>query len=170
MSQMCPIYADVEQIRTDSDGNEHWNKTFGGSEWDWGRSVQQTADGGYIIAGETRSYGAGDYDVWLIKVGAEEVWPYSFEDPGIGTRLHIDTDNRTFRFIAPDGYNSGIVKADCMMVVDTRSGQFIFLWHGDSEISLFAFAVDREEDFCMAFARDMDTGQRYWLVDPPGIE
>jgi hypothetical protein len=32
-----------------------------------------------------------------------------------------------------------------MMVVDTRSGQFIFLWHGDSEISLFAFAVDREK-------------------------
>lgn len=33
-----------------------------------------------------------------------------------------------------------------------------------------AVAVDREKDFCMAFARDRDTGQRYWLVDPPGIE
>jgi hypothetical protein len=45
-------------------------RTYGGVGDDFGRSVQQTSGGGYIVAGETYSFGAGGGDVYLVKTNS----------------------------------------------------------------------------------------------------
>ncbi|MFW9997024.1 MAG: hypothetical protein ACFFD4_33585 [Candidatus Odinarchaeota archaeon] len=58
---------DAWLVKTDRNGLVTWNKTYGGEEDDGAETVMQTADGGFALAGYTRSYGAGGSDAWLIK-------------------------------------------------------------------------------------------------------
>lgn len=62
--------ADVYLVKTDSLGNLEWAKTYGGAGADYGYSVCQTTDGGFITCGYTTSAGAGGFDVLLLKTDA----------------------------------------------------------------------------------------------------
>ena len=67
---------DVYLIKTDADGDTLWTRTYGNYYQERGRSVRQTLDGGYIIAGRTNSLGAGNRDAYLIKTDSDgnELW------------------------------------------------------------------------------------------------
>ena len=62
------LYADFWIIKLGLTGEIEWQKTYGGSDVDYAQSIQQTDDGGYIVAGSTRSFGAGDMDFWVLKL------------------------------------------------------------------------------------------------------
>ncbi len=112
---------DVYLVRTDAQGNLLWNMTYGGTEYDGGFSVVQTLDGGFAIAGDTYSYGAGDRDAYLIRTDANGVmlWNTTFggiEDDNVWTM--IQTSDGGFAIIGrTDSYGAGsfdiyLVKTD----------------------------------------------------------
>jgi len=62
-------------VKTDSSGNIQWNQTYGGQKGDSVWAIVQTADGGYALAGQTASFGAGEGDAWLIKTDEYGIVP-----------------------------------------------------------------------------------------------
>jgi len=64
------VWKDFLVMKLSSSGEIEWEKSFGGSEHDIAYSVQQTSDGGYVVAGETSSFGAGDADAWVVKLSS----------------------------------------------------------------------------------------------------
>jgi hypothetical protein len=89
-------YEDVYLVKTDASGDALWTRTYGGASDDYGYSVQQTSDGGYIIVGSTASFGAGSYDVHVIKtnVSGDTLWTktYGGPDPDYGFSVQQTTD------------------------------------------------------------------------------
>lgn len=64
-------YNDGWVVKLDKYGRVSWGRRFGGTDWkdsDGFKSIRQTADGGYVVAGETWSFGAGSSDAWVIKL------------------------------------------------------------------------------------------------------
>lgn len=58
---------DAWLVKIDADGNEQWNRTYGGTGHDVAMSVVQTTDGGYAVGVLTKSFGLGGWNAWLIK-------------------------------------------------------------------------------------------------------
>ncbi|MDX9705524.1 MAG: T9SS type A sorting domain-containing protein [Weeksellaceae bacterium] len=67
-------FSDYWIVKLDSTGNTQWQKSLGGSYADYAKSIQQTTDGGYIVAGAASSNDGdvsgnlGGYDYWVVKL------------------------------------------------------------------------------------------------------
>jgi len=60
---------DLLVVQLDKNGKEKWIKTYGKNlTWEYASSIRQTTDGGYVVAGQTESFGAGRYDMWILKL------------------------------------------------------------------------------------------------------
>jgi uncharacterized delta-60 repeat protein len=108
-------YYDCWVLKLTGDGAVTWEKRFGGaSNDDQANSVQQTTDGGYILAGWTKSYGTGNYDVWVIKLDADGgiTWQWTYGGTDYDTVSSIQQTSDDGYIVAGFTKSSGEVNGD----------------------------------------------------------
>ncbi|MCD4651168.1 MAG: T9SS type A sorting domain-containing protein [Candidatus Cloacimonetes bacterium] len=158
-------------VKTDSVGNVEWNQSYGGGDNDYCQAVHQTSDSGYIMFGKTDSYGAGNYDWWLVKTDVAGVieWTQTFGTGNSEQGYDVKQTNdggyiMTGSGIGPNNsvYNLGVIKTDPNGVLEWNS---LF---GTVEESDKGYSVIQTEDGGFAVAgenRSYGAGNRdVWLI------
>ncbi len=164
-------------IKVDENGNMQWNKTYGGPESDLATGLVCTADGGYVMVGETRSYGAGETDFWLVKVDSSGnmQWNKTFGDPTADkATCVIQTSDGGY---ALGGYwlENGASEAVLFIKTDSLGNVQWTRTYGGAEGERVNSVVQTSEGgYALAGVTDSYNDERkpdFWLVktDPNGI-
>ena len=122
-----PGLADVWLIKTDASGNMLWDKIFSGSGYDYGYSVQQTSDGGYIITGLTYLEVKDCVVVWLIKTDANGnmLWDKTFGEKNLGgSGLAVQQTSDDGYIVTGETYSRG--GGDIWLIKTDASGNMLW--------------------------------------------
>lgn len=133
-------FANVFLLKLTSQGGIEWARTFGGPGYEEGYSVQQTADGGYMVAGSKDSTGRG-YDFYLIRTDADGILQWS----------------RTY---------GGLQYDHCTSAEQTIDGGYIMFGESDSYIpnSSLAVKTDASGDTLWTKVYHRSNGDYGWSV------
>ncbi|MFW9777737.1 MAG: hypothetical protein ACFFE8_02705 [Candidatus Heimdallarchaeota archaeon] len=109
---------DAILLKTDASGQQEWNNTIGGVDADLASSGIQTDDGGFILAGRTSSFGAGSFDVWMVRTDNNGQPQWNFTLGGAlseSANSFIQTANNEF-VIAGSTFSYGAGGADFWLI------------------------------------------------------
>ena len=137
------LLLDILLLKTDGNGNQIWTQTFGGSNIDNAYSCQLTTDGGFILAGYTKSFGNGQEDIWLIKTDSNgnEVWNKTFG--GTGRDITYSASQTVDGGYIIGGYtdSKGNGQNDIWFIKTDQNGNLVWDKTSGGSLNELAFAV-----------------------------
>jgi hypothetical protein len=132
-----------------------WNQRYGGADWDSAEAVIQTSDGGYALAGSTRSFSAGWEDFWLVKTDSlgNMEWDRTYGGEGRDfAESIVQTSDGGYAIAGYTGSGAWLVKTDSV-----GNMQWNRTYEGNS-----AFSVIQTSDGGYALAGSI--ADDFWLV------
>ena len=104
-----------------------WNKIVGGTE-EMAYSVQQTSDGGYILAGSTGSYTAGSWDFWLLKIDSNgnKEWNKTFGGADVEEATFVQQTSGGGYILAGSTESYGAGSRDAWLVKTNSKGHKVW--------------------------------------------
>jgi hypothetical protein len=143
-------YIDFYLLRTNASGDTLWTKTYGSTGFDWANSVQQTQDGGYIIAGWTDSFGAGRNDVYLIKTDAngDTLWSKTYGGPYDDEGLSVQQTQDSGYIITGYSDVQTIGNPDLYLIKTDAQGDTLWIktYRGDPDFGDVGCSVRQSQD------------------------
>jgi arginine repressor len=139
---------DIFLIKTDANGNVQWAKTYGGTSYDWDYSVQQTSDGGYIVAGWTWSFGAGYDDIFLIKTDTNGniIWAKTYGGTGYEKAFSVQQTSDGGYIVAGSTGSFGVGGGDLFLIKTDANGNVIWAKTYGGTSGDVAYSVQQTSD------------------------
>ena len=145
-------------IKTDASGKMEWNQTYGGTKVDHPYALIQASDGGYALAGGTKSFGdIGSFNVWLVKtdIFGNLLWNRTYGGGEAGSLVETSSGGYALtsgnRLIKTDDYGNlewtQTYNGSALSLVETSDGGF-------------ALAGGADDDFWLAKTDDL--GNMEW--------
>ena len=119
---------DFMAIKIDKQGNLLWGRVIGGPEDERGSySVKPTLDGGFLLTGTTKSFGAGKTDLFIVKLDADGDLQWSKAIGGAGAEAGMTTLETRDGYIAlGDSDSFGAGEKDLLAVRLKTDGELIW--------------------------------------------
>ncbi len=123
-------YYDMFLVKFNSTGVVQWQKNIGGASYEIGNAIQQTADGGFILGGQTYSYGNLDGDYYMVKTDSLGIvqWEKTYAQPGLQEAhyVQITPDGGFIMTGDADGLTNGYGDTDIWTIRTNSSGDTLW--------------------------------------------
>ena len=165
------ISADLWILKLDSSGNTQWQKMYHGDDHDYAYSIQATSDGGYIVAGKTESFGAGDYDFWVLKLDSDgdAMWQKTFggTDEDIANSVQATSDGGYIVAGTTSSFGAGFADIWILKLEPDGDIEWQKTYGGDSADNAKSILITSDGGYIVAGSTSSSGGgffYNYWIL------